>query len=153
MTQRCTRCSEVRPDTDFPYRKDRARRTTICKFCCNAARRGKHDPQVQRWHTLQTRYKLDREKWLELFERQGFSCAICGAVEPGGQGTWHVDHDHNCCPTPKGKNGKARKYRTCGKCVRGLLCHLCNTGLGCARDDPAVLQKMIDYLTVGAFDG
>jgi hypothetical protein len=28
-----------------------------------------------------------------------------------------VDHDHACCQ---------KKNRSCGKCIRGLLCHTCN---------------------------
>jgi hypothetical protein len=36
-----------------------------------------------------------------------------------------VDHDHACCP----KQVKATA-KTCGKCIRGLLCFRCNTSLG-----------------------
>jgi hypothetical protein len=47
-----------------------------------------------------------------------------------------VDHDHECCP------GKT----SCGKCVRGLLCHHCNTALGYARNNPTILRALADYL-------
>jgi hypothetical protein len=55
--------------------------------------------------------------------------AICQTDTPGkGLAMWCVDHDH--------RTGK----------VRGLLCNHCNAGLGCLRDDPAVIQSAIDYL-------
>jgi Recombination endonuclease VII len=38
----------------------------------------------------------------------------------------HVDHDHNCCPF----DYKSKRARSCGKCIRGLLCFRCNTALG-----------------------
>lgn len=62
------------------------------------------------------------------------NCEICGA---GGK--IHVDHDHACCP------GKI----SCGKCVRGYLCLSCNTLLGKAKDSPALLQSLIEYLQKG----
>lgn len=42
-------------------------------------------------------------------------CAACGSVGP-----LMIDHDHRCCPTTK----------SCGKCVRGYLCHECNSAEG-----------------------
>jgi hypothetical protein len=60
---------------------------------------------------------------------------ICGCKEPTGHG-WTVDHDHACCPGE----------RSCGKCVRAILCMNCNNALGCVRDNIEILRKMISYL-------
>jgi len=56
------------------------------------------------------------------------ACAICKVTAPGGQGTFHVDHDH--------KTGA----------IRGLLCHHCNTALGKFKDSPILLETAIAYL-------
>lgn len=72
-------------------------------------------------------YKLTRVE-LDQLLAQHEVCAICEADEWGKKGP-HVDHDH--------ATGR----------VRGLLCGLCNNGLGNFRDDPARLQAAIDYLT------
>jgi recombination endonuclease VII len=67
-----------------------------------------------------TAYGLTQKQFDWLLEIQRFACAMC--EDPFHQGQLiHVDHDHNCC---EGKN------KSCGKCVRGLLCHTCNIALG-----------------------
>lgn len=81
------------------------------------------------------RYGLTPERFEEILAAQG-GCAICGATSPGGNGQFHVDHDHGCCP-PK---------RACDLCFRGLLCHGCNTSLGHMADNPARLRAAADYL-------
>lgn len=63
-------------------------------------------------------------------------CHICGAKDR----RYHVDHDHACCPTDK---------RSCGKCVRGVLCGQCNQALGMLRDRVDLLQNAIAYLNRG----
>jgi hypothetical protein len=74
-----------------------------------------------------------------MLAAQGGRCAICGSTDPrGGDGaSFAVDHDHACCPANR---------RSYGKCLRGLLCHPCNQGLGMFRDDPAVARAAADYL-------
>lgn len=69
---------------------------------------------------LMWRYKLPRTRYDALLVFQGHRCAVCKVNKAGGRGRWHVDHDHACCP------GKF----SCGKCIRGLLCHGCNIGVG-----------------------
>jgi hypothetical protein len=71
-----------------------------------------------------------------LLTAQRGRCAICKSLEPTGSGDWHIDHDHTCCP------GK----RSCGKCVRGLLCSRCNVGIGCLQDDPKVIAAALRYI-------
>lgn len=86
------------------------------------------------------RYGITQSAYLAMLDRQGGVCAICRqpetAIIKGRVAALGVDHDHSCCP------GK----RACGKCLRGLLCGKCNTMLGGARDDPAILQAALDYL-------
>lgn len=60
-----------------------------------------------------------------LIERQNNLCSICG-VRLGKD--FHVDHCH--------KTGL----------IRGILCGLCNRGLGCFKDNLNSLQSAIRYL-------
>lgn len=78
-------------------------------------------------------FKLSPDDFQRKIAEQENRCALCGDIFIR---TPHVDHDHSCC------SGS----RTCGNCIRGLLCHSCNTGLGNFRDNPILLQKAIEYL-------
>lgn len=85
---------------------------------------------IQRQESM---YSMTEQDLSRLLEEQDFGCAICGVVIPGGMGTWHIDHDHNCCPGE----------RTCGKCTRGLLCYQCNVHLGFVEK---YLDRIIEYV-------
>lgn len=65
----------------------------------------------------------------ELLSRNG--CNICGSSEG-----LEVDHDHSCCPGRK----------SCGKCIRGVLCYNHNSGLGKFQDDIQHLETAVAYL-------
>lgn len=82
-------------------------------------------------------YKLTPEAFEDLRNAQGDACAICkGSFAGVATKNIHVDHDHTCC---KGK-------KTCGRCVRSLLCGQCNTGIGMFKDNPELLDNAAAYL-------
>ena len=78
-----------------------------------------------RWNKAHrfSRLGLTEDRYNQMLEEQGYACAICR--EPFRGQRVCVDHDHNCCPV-----GQFSHARSCGKCVRGLLCVRCNTWLG-----------------------
>jgi len=121
---------------------NRRRDTKHCSDKCaiEARRRDGRLRVASRKHRL-TRYGLTPESFEAMLSAQGGGCAICGSTDPKTHhGKWNVDHDHACCPAPTTDSA------TCGKCVRGLLCGPCNTGLGQFEDDPARLEAAIRYL-------
>ena len=99
------------------------------------------DPAKTRAEMLKCRYGITTEEFESILASQGHQCAICGTDTPGGRGTWHIDHDHQCC---------AQRYKTCGKCIRGLLCVRCNAGIGYLQDDVSILRSAIKYLETNA---
>ncbi|MET7815131.1 endonuclease domain-containing protein [Streptomyces sp. NPDC005395] len=103
----CLHCRRRKPLSEFSQLNASGVPRPYCKPC-NAER-------VRLRH-----YNLTREFVDRLLLIQEGKCAICGT--PGSaEATMHIDHDHACCP------GR----RSCGACVRGLLCNRCNHhGLG-----------------------
>jgi hypothetical protein len=78
-----------------------------------------------------SRYSISPDRMVELFERGECNNPGCHESE-----NLHIDHDHACCPGNK----------SCGQCVRGVLCQGCNTALGALRESPEVIVGLIDYL-------
>ena len=79
-------------------------------------------------------YGLTQELFDLLLEAQQNACGMCH--EPfEEQQLIHVDHDHACC---QGKN------RSCGRCIRGLLCHTCNIALGYIERRYAMARAYLD---------
>jgi hypothetical protein len=80
-------------------------------------------------------YGLTELAFSQLLLAQGYACGMCG--EPFEDGRLiHVDHDHACCP---------EKSRSCGQCVRGLLCHACNIALGHIQRRYAMARVYLDH--------
>lgn len=142
----CSECKTYKVWDDF-YPADNAYgRKSRCKACClnwYSARRSA-EPTVSkrekdRKATLWTRYRLTVEEYESYLESVGRVCEMCGSpeVKVNDQGEAHslaVDHDHSCC------EGK----KTCGECLRGVLCDFCNMALG--RVEKIGLDKIMAYL-------
>lgn len=96
-----------------------------CATCHKAFRQANstraHDLMVQKT------YGLLPGEYLKLYLGQGGYCAICQRAT-GRTKRLAVDHNHS--------SGE----------VRGLCCSVCNRILGVFRDDPAILQRAVDYL-------
>lgn len=105
-----------------------------CVTCDRAVRTARRDVAWERrlWDT----YHLTPEQYWALYEAQGGHCAICNRATGTGRRKLAVDHRHSCCAGPV----------SCGQCVSGLLCSVCNKTLGHYRDDVRAFQRAIDYL-------
>lgn len=142
---------ELEPLTDFNdsrARDDQGRKQCsgcrtwlpVERFHGDAARadglNGKCSSCVRSSMLLNT-YGVTLEAYDDMLSSQGDGCAICGVCESPDGSSLAVDHDHACCPGPK----------SCGDCVRGLLCRPCNQGLGNYADSVDRLRAAIAYLT------
>jgi hypothetical protein len=87
-------------------------------------------------HHRLIRYGLTPDQYDKMLADQGGGCAICGQQCATGR-KLAVDHDHSCCPEAS---------RSCGECVRGLLCSACNHGVGKFEDSPERLRRAAEYL-------
>jgi hypothetical protein len=107
----------------------------LCKPCSSAKSREWKALHPKEWDRsarrsyLKKTYGMTPEQYDALLARQGGRCAICVRNHADSREfRLHVDHDHS--------TGR----------VRGLLCGLCNQGIGSLRDDPSLLRIAIAYL-------
>ena len=99
-------------------------RAGYCKVC---------KPEQQRSQSLKYKYGLTLAQYNAMVDEQDGACGSCFVRTE----KLHVDHDHACCPGE----------RSCGKCVRGLLCHNCNARVVAMVENSRVLiERAIDYL-------
>jgi len=157
-TQTCKQCGLDQPSTEF-YAHSGHRLRTDCKTCTrertNRHYHGNRDAinevraqnRRERSEEFRNYYREKRQavtpdQFQALFEQQRGLCAICRSEDRSGRRTLAVDHDHACCPT-------AVVRKTCGKCVRRLLCDTCNRALGMFADNPEWLIRAAAYVKLG----
>jgi hypothetical protein len=148
QSRTCARCTKSEPDAEFPpYRstycvvcrplmhqdwRDRSREDVRESERRQRAERWERDPAGE-WRKdlakrFRSQFRISIEDYDRMYEAQSGLCGICG--KPGRGSEWSaeqdaaarlaVDHDRRCCPGTK----------SCGRCVRGLLCGSCNPKLG-----------------------
>lgn len=88
--------------------------------------------QYQRNSAIKRRYGITTKQFEEMVKLQNNRCVICGN-QPVPDGAYqnsklHIDHCH-----------KTNK-------IRGLLCHLCNRGIGLFRERIDIIEKALKYL-------
>ena len=82
------------------------------------------------------RHNISDAEYDALWNEQGGRCAVCLR-----ETKLVIDHDHECCPPSSGF------VRTCGRCIRGLLCYRCNGMLGYLDGSPPdVIVRAIIYI-------
>ena len=146
QTKLCPKCKQRKDAVAFSFRKNGYLRA-YCKACeverQNARERTpkgkaykakfdrenrKKKPDRYRNSELKQKYGITVVEWNERFEKQGKACAVCRRTEPSVPRRWETDHCH-----------KTKKFR-------GVLCGKCNSILGFANDNPAVLVNAALYL-------
>jgi hypothetical protein len=124
----CRNCGKYFKEEEMKQAKSGKYKTlSYCKEC---------SPLLYRTRLVE-KYGITIEQYHQMLEKQNYSCKICGKKESTDRKRLSIDHDHSCCSGAK----------ACGGCVRGLICHHCNSALGNAKDSVEILQKMIDYLS------
>lgn len=107
-----------------------------CRLCANesAMRWVRRNAANNNKHTRRWRYTTDSEAhFAAQMKRQKGRCALCPTklVRP------HRDHSHRCC----------KSQRSCGRCLRGLLCAVCNMRLRVQLEQKLLLLEQPDCLS------
>lgn len=143
--RKCIDCGEERPLSQFPKRDKRCTRYRHRCYVCRTKngrmrerrpRDTKSGPYIEKhgfkeWrkiYSLLCRYDITYDQYMDLLARQDGRCAICRTDVCPARGRLSVDHCHET------------------NAIRGILCAICNAGLGSFQDSQQLLQRAIDYL-------
>lgn len=149
-TKLCRGCQQEKPLLEFyAHRSTKDKRATYCKVCAKVKDRERraqdhegYKQYLREWREMNREqqkrsmrnwrlkvYGLTPDDYIDMYEQQEGKCLLCGeSGETFGGRRLHIDHDH--------ETGK----------VRGLLCGLCNAGIGMLKDSPDLLRLAASYI-------
>lgn len=155
-TRTCVSCSRERDSWFFRGGRNKG---VACRDCEDANPGLRWCLDCADWLPLSSFYRTGRDgKFMEarckpcrITNAHGVTrkdmCRITGKEEPecgacGSRDHLKVDHDHDHCPSQRG----------CRECVRGYLCHSCNTAEGLLRTAgrARLLADYMERFSVGA---
>jgi hypothetical protein len=126
QTRLCRMCSETDETKFYPYRAFECKECT----CARTSARQRGNTKLHRTRHLKRTYDITPEFYEAELAKQHGLCALCGLPpdDTDLQKILVVDHDHETDE------------------FRGLIHGRCNSILGYAKDNTAVLIASIDYL-------
>ena len=136
-TKICSTCGQEKELAQYGRRTGRKDHLVAsrCRECLRVARQ--HYVSENSDKILDQKYRRDYnislDQYNAMLAEQDGKCALCHGKSDIRLA---VDHDRNCCPGRK----------SCGSCVRKLLCRRCNQTLGLIEENAELLQRMIDYV-------
>ena len=142
LTKKCTVCKESKSVTEY-YKDSRSKDSYSyrCRDCEKKARikyrKGSRESYLKsvRKNYRKRVYGLNEEAFKEIWLKQGGKCPVCEKELTDELGTKHlpskavIDHCHD--------TGK----------IRGILCTMCNKGIGLLGDRRETIVKALKYLT------
>ncbi len=138
MLKKCRLCKINKNINEFPLAKrNKDGHRGECKKCNAAYYREYYKKYPERYKEKSRRqksyrrHKINDEQYEYLISKYNGLCHLC----LNNKATM-VDHDHSCCPTS----------RSCGKCVRGVLCSSCNTAIGMLKENLEVVDRIKEYV-------
>lgn len=161
----CRICEESKPLEEFTKRSSsRDGRGSYCRPCDRARKRDnnkkiksqdpdawrerrrkyvktykeRHPERVARQeanYKLKQKFGISLNQYERMLKEQNGRCYLC-KLKPNGK-RLAVDHDRGCCPGEK----------SCGKCIRKLLCIGCNTALGLLRENLDTIRRIERYVS------
>lgn len=147
-TKQCSRCKEDKPLDAFTTKASvPGGRSRWCRSCTQAYARdyNKNLPpegrvrlaEQKRSSYLKSTFGITLSQYRDLLAAQGGRCANKRCVNKiSSKREMPLDHDRTCCPGDK----------SCGKCIRGVLCNGCNLALGFVGESAEALSGLLDYL-------
>lgn len=126
----CSKCKTLKPVEEF-YSNGKGGLQARCKACFkqfDSIRQNQFPERrvrANRVYGRTFRYGIKPSEYDLILAYQDWKCASCSTEDPGGHGTFNVDHNHSTNE------------------IRGLLCMLCNVRVGWFERDNRDIRRYL----------